>query len=327
MARKPPPPSWGCLLGMAVLLGLAFALPYLFVISVYAFPFFLGFLLLFSRWSGPPALEHVGEAQIAAAMHDLETTKIALRDEITEIKNSGAREGVRYLKGEDRFEIRSGRGQELSQALLHARSSLADVIAQIEIAQHPESRKDHAWQLAMSSWRKGRAFRWAFLAALGGFLVSAALLEAFVYQDRQVDFLVWNAFRQFLGPHVEVGSVVGWALGLATLAIARRRYRRAEELASGNSEIDDFDDILESQSDDHTDMGLECAPSEDPYLILNVSQQASVPEIKAAYRLAIVKCHPDTVADRSKSIRNAAEAEAQRVNAAYDSIRGELGFN
>jgi curved DNA-binding protein CbpA len=60
---------------------------------------------------------------------------------------------------------------------------------------------------------------------------------------------------------------------------------------------------------------------------LNVSQQASIPEIKAAYRLAIVKCHPDTVADRSKSIRDAAAAEAQLVNAAYGAIRQQRGFN
>lgn len=47
-----------------------------------------------------------------------------------------------------------------------------------------------------------------------------------------------------------------------------------------------------------------------------------------------VGCHPDTVADRSRSIRDAADAEAQRINAAYGLsessvalIESHLGFN
>ncbi|MCK1337685.1 J domain-containing protein [Bradyrhizobium sp. 38] len=84
----------------------------------------------------------------------------------------------------------------------------------------------------------------------------------------------------------------------------------------------DADEAIDQCSSDH-DQAENAV--DDPYAILNVSPEATMAEIKAAYRLAIVKCHPDTVADRSITIREAAEAEAQRLNVAYDTIRNEKG--
>ncbi|SDO20237.1 DnaJ family molecular chaperone [Afipia sp. GAS231] len=309
-------------------MALAFALPILFVVSVFAFPLFLGFLLLFSRWSSPPALVDIDEGQISAAVRDLETSQADLRGQIAEIKGRGARQGVRYLDAEHRFEMRSRAGQELNQALFDARSSLADVDARLELASRPDTRTSHAWWLAMRAWRKGRAFRFSFIAASAGFIVSAVLLEAIVYQGRRPDLLLWNMIPQFFGPHTEVGTSVGWLLGLATLSIARRRNRIIEERESVISEqsAESLDDLLESQPDADTDIDTQ-AVGGDPYLILNIAPQASIPEIKAAYRSAIVKCHPDTVADRSSTIRKVAEEEAQRINAAYSAIRDERGFN
>jgi hypothetical protein len=49
-------------------------------------------------------------------------------------------------------------------------------------------------------------------------------------------------------------------------------------------------------------------------------------EITAAHRIAIRKCHPDTVADRSEVIRRAAATEAEQINVAYDRARAARGF-
>lgn len=310
------------------LFGFGYSLPYLFAFSFYAFPFFLGFLLIFSRWDASPAIEHVDDAQVGAAMRDLESARIVLQNEILGLKNAGLREGVRYLKGGDRFEMRSRRGQELNQALLDTRSSLAAVTAQIENGRRPELLRYHAWQLAMTAWRNGRAFRLALLTSITGFLVSAALLELFVYHGQYSDLLVWNLYPRLIGRHIEVGSSVGWALGLATLSIARNRNRLVEDRSDfSEDDAESLDELLNSQSGAHAEIDAETVPNQDPYQVLNVSHNASIPEIKAAYRLAIGKCHPDTVANRSRSIRDAAETEAQLVNAAYDSIRIERGFN
>lgn len=323
MVKKPPQAPLGCTLAMMVMVGLAYSLPYLFTLSVYAFPLFLGFLLLFARWRGPPAPEHIDESQIATALHDLETTKRSLLGEIAALKTSGFKAGIRYLKGEDRFEMRSRRGQELNQALTNARSSLADVVARIEKAQYPQCRSEHARRLSMRDWRSGRAYRLALIAAFLSFAASATILEVYVYQGISSDLLVCNSFPGFIGRNIEVATIFGWALGLATLSVVRRSNRVIDERENGTLEHY-ADDLNGSESDDHDESDQEV---DDPYLILNVSPQATKSEIKAAYRLAIVKCHPDTVADRSKLIREAAEAEAQRVNAAYDAIRNEHGFN
>ncbi|WP_128928758.1 J domain-containing protein [Bradyrhizobium guangxiense] len=324
MAKKPPQEPLGCTIATLVIIGLAYSLPYLFTFTVYAFPLFLIFLLVFASWTRRPEPELIDESQISAALHDLETTKRSLLDEIAGLRDQGAREGVRYLTVEDRFEMRSRRGQDLNEALANARSALADVVTRIEMAQHPQHRRDHAWRLSMRSWRRGRAYRLAFIAALFSFAASAALLKAYIYEG--ADLLVWNAFPNLIGRHVEVATVFGWVLGLATFLAIRRSNRLAAERENGASERHaDVLDYIGPQSGDGGYQGN--IEIDDPYLILNVSPQATIPEIKAAYRLAIVKCHPDTVADRSKSIREAAEAEAQRVNAAYDAIRNEQGFN
>ncbi|MBW7964146.1 DnaJ family molecular chaperone [Bradyrhizobium sp. BR 10261] len=324
MAKKPPQEPFGCTIAIALLLGVAYALPYLFTFAVYAFPLFVAFLLVFSNWRSRPTPEFIDESQVGAALHDLEMARRSLLEDIADLRARGTREGVRYLKLEDRFEMRSRRGQELNEALANARSALANVVTRIEVAQHPQHRRDHAWRLSMRSWRRGRAFRLAFIAALFSFAASAALLKAYVYEG--ADLLVWNALPNLIGRHVEVATVFGWVLGLATFLAIRRSNRLAAEREDGSSErhADVLDDIGPQSGDGGHQSYKEI---DDPYLILNVSPQATIPEIKAAYRLAIVKCHPDTVADRSKSIREAAEAEAQRVNAAYDSIRNEQGFN
>lgn len=325
MAKKPPREPFGCTVAVVVVLGLGYSLPYLFSFSVYAFPLFLGYLLLFARWRGPPHPEHIDELQIAAALRDLKTTNRLLLDEIAELKDTGSRAGIRYLKVEDRFEMRSRRGQELNHALASARTRLAYVAAQIEMAQHPEHRSDNAWRMSMRAWRRGRTYRLALMAALLGFAVSATILEIHVYQGTGSDLLVWNAFPRFIRRHIELATIFGWALGLATLLGVRRINRMIDEREIGTSDhyVEDYDHSVEGYEDhDESDQEVD----DDPYSILNVSPQATIPEIKAAYRLAIVKCHPDTVADRSKSIREAAETEAQRINAAYDAIRKEHGF-
>lgn len=62
------------------------------------------------------------------------------------------------------------------------------------------------------------------------------------------------------------------------------------------------------------------------YEVLGVNPDASIQEITTAYRGAIKKCHPDTVADRSELIRQAAADEAKQINMAYRDARILRGF-
>lgn len=57
-------------------------------------------------------------------------------------------------------------------------------------------------------------------------------------------------------------------------------------------------------------------PDIDPYAVLGVQKDATVPEIKTAHRKRILKCHPDKIQDESQ--RNKAQDEFQEVQQAYE---------
>ncbi|KAF3394378.1 hypothetical protein F1880_005233 [Penicillium rolfsii] len=62
-------------------------------------------------------------------------------------------------------------------------------------------------------------------------------------------------------------------------------------------------------------------PDLDPYVVLGVSKDATVAEIRAAHRKRVLKCHPDKVQDESQRI--AAQDEFQRVQQAYETLSDE----
>jgi hypothetical protein len=125
MAKRPSGPPLGCYVFIVGLSGVAYALPYFLTVFFYGFPVFLVFLLLSSRWSKPPTLEEIDEAQVSSAMFDLQTKRHALVEKISAIRKSGRKQGTRYLIDKERFEARSRSGQELNQALTSATSLLS----------------------------------------------------------------------------------------------------------------------------------------------------------------------------------------------------------
>jgi DnaJ domain len=115
------------------------------------------------------------------------------------------------------------------------------------------------------------------------------------------------------------------ACGLLTFYFFRRYNRRLAEF-----EREDRFDTVDNANDGarlQDDRSNYTEEDHDPYQVLNVSSGASAEDIKNAYRAAIKRCHPDTVADRSDRIKEAALEEAQLINDAYNRIRSERGFS
>jgi DnaJ like chaperone protein len=65
---------------------------------------------------------------------------------------------------------------------------------------------------------------------------------------------------------------------------------------------------------------------ESSYKVLEISPNATVDEIKKAYRNMAIKYHPDKVGYLGEDIRKAAEEKFQNVNIAYEKIKKERGF-
>jgi DnaJ like chaperone protein len=63
------------------------------------------------------------------------------------------------------------------------------------------------------------------------------------------------------------------------------------------------------------------------YTILEIDRNASIEEIKKAYRSMALKYHPDKVGHLGDDIRAAAEEKFKKVNEAYEKIKKEKGFN
>ena len=62
------------------------------------------------------------------------------------------------------------------------------------------------------------------------------------------------------------------------------------------------------------------------YAVLEVDKNATVPEIKKAYRAMAVKYHPDKVAYLGKEMRKTANEKFQKLNQAYELIKKERRF-
>lgn len=66
--------------------------------------------------------------------------------------------------------------------------------------------------------------------------------------------------------------------------------------------------------------------SDNAYKILEISKQATVTEIKAAYRNMAKKYHPDKVVHLGKEHQKGAEEKFRQVQAAYEQLQKERGF-
>lgn len=62
------------------------------------------------------------------------------------------------------------------------------------------------------------------------------------------------------------------------------------------------------------------------YKILGINKNASIDEIKKAYRKLAMEHHPDKVSYLGKDFRKSAEEKFQKINEAYEMIKKEKGF-
>ncbi len=60
----------------------------------------------------------------------------------------------------------------------------------------------------------------------------------------------------------------------------------------------------------------------DPYTLLEVSPHASPEEIKAAYKRAVTRYHPDKVAHLGKEFQELAHTKLLAIQEAYQTLQG-----
>ena len=65
----------------------------------------------------------------------------------------------------------------------------------------------------------------------------------------------------------------------------------------------------------------------DPYAVLGIDRSAQDRDIKRAYRKLMSQHHPDKLGDVPDELKRRAEDRAREINAAYERIKSEKGFN
>jgi DnaJ domain len=328
MARKKQSSGGELVLGILALavFGLVAAIPYILLVAFYTAPLFIVYLTANSRRGPFPELEQITDRRTEQVIRALRAKQTELSDEIADIQNFGEAEGVRYLEREDRFELRSKRGQELNAQLERARSSLEEVETRLQVAGGPLQNR-LGWEEDLFAWYKARAHSIALYASLAILVLAAGFVEL-KPEVARLQLLLWNPAPSFLRASLVIGTITVWIVAPIALFISLRACRAVAD-KEFQSTLESMDGVRDSDGEEKVSSAAdrENTPQiENPYEVLQVAVDASVSEIKAAYYAAIKLCHPDTVADRSNVIKRAAEQESQRINSAFQAIRVQRGF-
>ncbi|MCP4266509.1 MAG: DnaJ domain-containing protein [Candidatus Brocadiaceae bacterium] len=106
------------------------------------------------------------------------------------------------------------------------------------------------------------------------------------------------------------------------VAFADKEFHANEE-----SVINSITGFLEISVDDAFEIrGEFCSDHDKHYRLLNTTRNASIEEIKKAYRLLSKKYHPDRVSHLGDEFAQLASEKFQKINESYEKIKSEKGF-
>ena len=81
-----------------------------------------------------------------------------------------------------------------------------------------------------------------------------------------------------------------------------------------------------SEAELNSMLGLGSTSLKDAYAVLEIDENATDEEIRAAYKRMVVKHHPDRVASLGEDIRTAAEKKMREINEAKELIYKARGL-
>ena len=115
-------------------------------------------------------------------------------------------------------------------------------------------------------------------------------------------------------PRALLGIIIFWLLSWVArkvmMSIARNRAR-----PQGQTDSNDYGAAY----------GAYSRRGKTPYETLQVSPNASIDDIRAAYRRMVQLYHPDKVSELGPELREVAERHMKEINAAYEALKRRHG--
>jgi hypothetical protein len=352
MARKQQGSDFLTLAVMGIIFGAPFVLAaLLFILRASALTVLFGFPLFIllgyfasRRLAFPAAPELPSEEQ---NIEELNLRKAKASAELTYINRlaQGEAEGfvLTQASNETRFDRRSPRARQLNRQLDELEERIASLEVQILELSTARGHDLALFKADLRQWVRKASLRDATKVAIvltgsSSIILLLAHLAEFPILTFMDELLNWlRVPTSLIFPFK--ACAVGYLGAMITYPIARLIHGKRRALAIREHEeslptndlpngyspaIEVFeDDPVENEAFDDYE---EPDDVEDWPQILNVDPDATIEEIKSAYRRQLKQYHPDNVATLGAKIREAAEAESKRINGAYMAARAHRQF-
>jgi hypothetical protein len=244
-----------------------------------------------------------------------------------------------------RFDERSSLAKRLNAKLVKLDNEFAKIISNVEMLRSKIWERHDAWLKQFEHWRFWSSGRLAFRVALLAYVVLVAALFAFNPQwvqnfsdtvSRYVSFPAM-ALHGYYGA-VVTASGISAALGAFTWLFAFRhmdkhlpdeqdfytKWFKGDSREWLDNFVDSYWEYDRENEEEHefADRDLDWDEQSGDqltwYEALGVTSNASLDEIKAAYKEQIKQYHPDRVAALGPKLKALAELETKALNAAYE---------
>ena len=210
-----------------------FAVPYALAVLLYAFPFFVLWLMIPVRVGPEPqlAIDPSPYPQLAK----LRAEKHAAEEQRDHIRYSDW--GIRWSDNLDRFEERSIRGRDLNEQLEYWKAEVERVGAEISQTEAPERKAFTEWSKQLRAWNQERDRNvakqagWKLaLLVFAGVWIAAELVGATFPGFIKFFAFAWNPAPDFLHPGIALGALAGWAAAVYRIFHSPRPFTRLAQV-------------------------------------------------------------------------------------------------
>jgi len=233
--------------------------------------------------------------------------------------------GLRRFFGALSPEARAANADEMEDLLAHAQHLQATIR---RLTRLPLQRLGH-WIHVRSSWFACGAAVTAHVAAMALFFAPFHVFERSVWVQHLIvgaNNGAWYPFDERTQANAAATSCACIAAPLfyfVRLAALRRAYSFEftffRQFAKyGPAQAGDRPEVEQPGDDPANGTDTSSVDEDGDWIaVLGVSAQATINEVKHAYKILIRQNHPDRVQDMSPVLRTVAEAETKKINAAY----------